>query len=149
MLKLLAKQPCDIVVMHALTVPVDKTIVWENKVNPITEILKLEKRRYQNAQTHMALKTNRLIFDPGIGFGKTPRTSLQLILKSDELTASENRWLYGHSRKSFLSIFSIKSSENRDELTLALSTILAKNGADYLRVHEVATHAKLLDMLCM
>ena len=52
--------------------------------------------------------------------------------------------LIGHSRKSYLKLFTAASAEARDELTLAFSSMLAVQGVRYLRVHNVLRHATLL-----
>jgi dihydropteroate synthase len=87
---------------------------------------------------------HRLIYDPGIGFGKTAEQSLALITRAREIKQSGGRWLYGHSRKSFMKLFEVPPTtatlHPRDALTLQFSRALAEAGIDYLRVHDVAGH---------
>ena len=56
--------------------------------------------------------------------------------------------MFGHSRKSFLMLFSKAKASARDDLTLAFSAALAKAGVDYLRVHAVARHRAMFEQLC-
>lgn len=148
MLKVAAGQKNDIIVMHSLTVPADKAVVWPNDVNPVAEILKW-KSEVIDCACAVRIKPERLIFDPGLGFGKTPEQSLALALAARDLVASGGRWLIGHSRKSFLSLFSDAPASDRDALTLMFSTLLANAGIHYLRVHNVEAHRKLFERLCI
>ena len=147
MLALLAQHDGDIVVMHALTIPADPAQVLAPDVDPIAAIL-----RWKNETTVRAIAfgiaPERLIYDPGIGFGKTPQQSLALVLAAAQLKQSGGRWLFGHSRKSFLTLFTDEKAAARDPLTLAFSAMLARAGADYLRVHNIAAHRVLLTRLC-
>jgi dihydropteroate synthase len=143
----LAASTCDIVVMHALTIPSDKAVVWPPGTNPLTEVLAWKLEVAALAAT-ASIAPERLIFDPGIGFGKTPEQSLALILHAAEIIGQGGRWLYGHSRKSFLTLFSDVPATERDALTLAFSAQLAFAEVDYLRVHAVAKHRALLERIC-
>ena len=90
----------------------------------------------------------RLIYDPGIGFGKTAKQSLALITAAATLKASGGRWLYGHSRKSFMKHAGAADMAARDAMTLEFSKQLAEAGIDYLRVHDVAAHDAMFRRLC-
>lgn len=148
MCALLAQHACDVVVMHSLTIPADKAVILPPGCDPVAEILAWKKQTLKCAETH-TVAANRLIFDPGIGFGKTPEQSLALILAAGQLKASGGRWLFGHSRKSFLHLFTPAPAAERDPLTLAFSAQLAAAGIDYLRVHAVAEHRALFEWLCI
>ena len=143
----LVASTCDIVVMHALTIPADKAVVWPPDTDVVAEILQWKRDVTALAAT-AGIAVERLIFDPGIGFGKTPKQSLALILHAAEIVGQGGRWLYGHSRKSFLTLFSDAPAAERDSLTLAFSSQLAAAGVDCLRVHAVAQHRALLERLC-
>lgn len=147
MLGTLREANCDIVVMHSLTVPVDPAVCWPQNVDPVVEILRWKADIVARA-VEASIAPERLIFDPGLGFGKHPEQSLALALRAGELVASGGRWLIGHSRKSFLKLFAEVAAEERDGLTLALSAALATAGVPYLRVHHVAAHRRLFDALC-
>jgi dihydrofolate synthase/folylpolyglutamate synthase len=126
---------CDVVVMHALTVPANANITLPDDADPVAEVLK-----WKEALLNKGIALHRLIFDPGIGFGKTAQQSLALIKHADTLVASGGRWLIGHSRKSFMDM----PLAQRDAQTVRYSQQLVAKGVDYVRVHDVAGHRNLL-----
>jgi dihydropteroate synthase len=146
LLQTLATRTCDVVVMHALSVPVDPALTLPADCNVVQEMLRWKAAAIARAQAH-GIAAERLVFDPGIGFGKTAEQSLALMLRARELVTSGGRWLYGHSRKSFMKLFTGAEAAARDDLTLAFSAQLAHAGVQVLRVHEAARHAALLDRL--
>jgi dihydropteroate synthase len=78
---------------------------------------------------------NQIIFDPGIGFGKTPIQSLNIIKRIADFKYL-GKIMVGHSRKSFMSLFSEQPAPNRDIETYVSSCYLAINQVDYIRVHD-------------
>jgi len=147
LLAVLARARCDVVVMHALSVPVDPELTLPVSCDVVHEMLRW-KAALQARASSAGLDPARLVFDPGIGFGKTAAQSLNLVHRAGELSGSGGRWLYGHSRKSFLRLFTGAPAGARDDLTLAMSAQLAHAGVHMLRVHDVARHAALFDALC-
>lgn len=145
MCALLAQAECSIVVMHQLGLPVDPARVWGDAVEPVAEILRWKAAVTARAEA-AGIAPERLIYDPGIGFGKTPLQSLALMRRAPELVASGGRWYYGHSRKSFLKLFTDAPPEGRDAWTLSFSQWLVRAGVHYLRVHDVARHKAALCM---
>jgi len=83
------------------------------------------------------LRSDQIILDPGIGFGKTPELN-RALLRFPELMPGY-KVMIGYSRKRFL-------GENRLELepNLAAGRIAIAAGAAFLRVHDVAGHRQLL-----
>ena len=131
----LAASNCRIIAMHALTLPVDPAVRWAEDIDPIAEILRWKQEAIARAEAS-SIASSRLIFDPGIGFGKSAVQSMALVARAGELVASGGEWLYGHSRKSFLGGL----VEARDATTLAISHQLAAAGVQYLRVHDIKGH---------
>ena len=82
--------------------------------------------------------------DPGIGFGKTLEHNLELLRRLGELRSLGRPLLVGTSRKSFIG--RIDSSEAADRIggTIASSVLAAAQGADMLRVHDVAEVAQAI-----
>jgi dihydropteroate synthase len=88
----------------------------------------------------------RVLLDPGIGFGKTLAHNLELLRRLDELGALGRPLVVGTSRKSFLGriIADVEGSEEPVEVaqrlpgTLASSVMAYERGATVLRVHDVA-----------
>jgi len=80
----------------------------------------------------------RILVDPGIGFGKTVAHNLELLDRLDELVALGQPVLIGTSRKSFLG--ALGGGRERDRLagTIATNVIALLRGASVFRVHDVA-----------
>jgi len=141
MCKIMLDHSCDIVFMHHLGIPVEKnkTLPLNNDVisavyaSAKAQLFKLEKR---------GISKERLIFDVGIGYGKTATQSLELIKHIDMFHSLGIRLLVGHSRKSFLTLFTHQDAANRDIETVAISQYLAKKDVHFLRVHDVAANAR-------
>jgi dihydropteroate synthase len=81
---------------------------------------------------------DRIVLDPGIGFGKTPEQSLACIARLHEWRGFDAPLLVGASRKRFIA--SIVPSEPMDRLggSLAAHLLAAENGAAIIRAHDVA-----------
>ncbi|MBR1777543.1 MAG: dihydropteroate synthase [Alphaproteobacteria bacterium] len=89
------------------------------------------------------LKRQNLIFDPGIGFGKSACQSLQILQNLNAFHHFGVRLLIGHSRKSFMKIFTPKQPPQKDTETLAVSLKIAPK-TDILRVHTPIEHKEAL-----
>ena len=83
---------------------------------------------------------DRVVFDPGIGFGKNPLQSLELMREIGRFAGKGLRLLVGHSRKSFMGSFASRDRAERDLVTTGASIALAARGVDILRVHNVGQH---------
>jgi dihydropteroate synthase len=147
MAEILAEHDCDVVVMHALSLPADPNTTLPHDCDVVRAILDW-KRNITKQAAARGIAAERLIYDAGIGFGKTAVQSLKLMTEAAILKQSGGRWLFGHSRKSFLTLFTDAASAQRDDLTLAWSAQLAASGIDYVRVHEVARHTALFEKIC-
>lgn len=90
----------------------------------------------------------RIIVDPGIGFGKTAEENWALLGHLDELVTLEHRVLVGVSRKRFLAPFSAEDAAptERDAATATISALAAQAGAWAVRVHDVASTRATLDV---
>ncbi len=81
---------------------------------------------------------DKIIIDPGIGFGKTLEHNLEIIKKLDEFSGLEKPILIGPSRKSFIGkILGDLPVTERLEGTAAAIAISIFNGANIIRVHDV------------
>ena len=81
----------------------------------------------------------RLIVDPGFGFGKDWRQNLELLRRLGELRALGRPILVGLSRKSTIGRVLGLPEHDRLEGTLATTALAIANGADIVRVHDVRT----------
>jgi dihydropteroate synthase len=89
----------------------------------------------------------QLLFDPGIGFGKTVGHNLLLLSHLDSLRAAGRPVALGVSRKSFLgALTGSPALEDRAWPTVALTSFARSRGAVLIRVHEVRANAEALRM---
>ena len=84
----------------------------------------------------------RLIVDPGIGFGKTVEHNLELLRRQDEFLALGRPLLLGFSRKAFLGVILDRPPAGRLEGTIAAAVLSVERGAHILRVHDVGAVAR-------
>ncbi len=142
-LKEVAASGCKIVTMHSFSIPPTKDRVLSYRQNASTQMRIWGEMMLWRMQKH-GFSVEDVIIDPGIGFGKSIYQNLSIIRGIQELRIGGAKILIGHSRKSFMSGFSRADVINRDLETAAISCNLAKSGVDFLRVHNVAAHHRLL-----
>lgn len=135
--------PCGLVVMHSLRVPADSGAVLPAGADAVEVFTRFAEERV-NALLDAGIAQERIILDPGIGFGKTHAQNLALIRAAGPLRSMGIPLLYGHSRKSFFAQFSNAPAQERDTLTVLTSLFLAGWGIDYLRVHNTRLHAEAM-----
>lgn len=143
MLDLLFDSSCDYVLMHSLTVPADPSKTLSQDCDPIVELRHWLQMKLELLDSK-GIDLRRVIFDPGIGFGKTAAQSLAIIERIEEFSDLPLRILIGHSRKSFLKNMGAYDRADRDVATLALSMNLARKGVDILRVHDFESHTRAI-----
>jgi len=88
----------------------------------------------------------RIIIDPGVGFGKTLDQNLALVNRLDELKTLGYPLLVGTSRKSFIGHVLSLPVDQRLEGTAATVAIAIARGVDIVRVHDVASIARIVRM---
>jgi len=87
----------------------------------------------------------KIIIDPGIGFGKTVEDNWEIIKELETLRVMGSPVLLGASRKSFIGkTFEIGDMKERDSITSFISQFAIQNGVNFLRVHDVNLHKRLL-----
>lgn len=145
MCELIQSHPCDTVFMHHLGVPTNKNRCLPLNEDPVRLVYEWAERRLAEFDTK-GIPLSRLIFDPGIGYGKTPEQSLEIIQHIAKFQPLGIRLFVGHSRKSFLSLFTTRPPAERDMETMLVSLQLAKS-VDYLRIHHVELHARALRLI--
>jgi dihydropteroate synthase len=92
------------------------------------------------------IEREKIIVDPGIGFGKTVEQNLQLMVELAELKVLGRPILLGPSRKSFIGYTLELPPEERMEGTAAAVAIGIARGADILRVHDVKEMVRIARM---
>jgi len=94
------------------------------------------------------VKEQQIILDPGIGFGKRkPDQDFEILRGIRELKNMGFPVLIGLSRKSFMGHVLKKKASDLLPATLVLNAIALSQGADIIRVHDVADHKDLLALL--
>jgi dihydropteroate synthase len=86
----------------------------------------------------------RILLDPGIGFGKTAEHNLELLARLDELAELGRPLVIGTSNKSFLGRLTGRPVGQRLAATIATCVVAYERGARLFRVHEVAPIADAL-----
>ena len=84
------------------------------------------------------IERDRLVLDPGFGFGKTLEHNLELLRRFQELSVEALPMLAGISRKSMLGAITARAVEDRLAASIAAALLAAQRGARLLRVHDVA-----------
>jgi dihydropteroate synthase len=87
---------------------------------------------------------DRIVLDPGIGFGKTPEQSLTAIARLDRLRAFGLPLLIGLSRKRFINAVVPSQPQDRLAGSLAGAVLAVLEGAAIVRVHDVAETVQAL-----
>ncbi|HEY0849273.1 MAG TPA: dihydropteroate synthase [Bradyrhizobium sp.] len=86
----------------------------------------------------------RIVLDPGIGFGKTQEQSMQVLARLGELCSFGQPILVGASRKRFISTVTPSEPQQRLGGSIAAHLIAAQNGAKIIRAHDVAETVQAL-----
>jgi 2-amino-4-hydroxy-6-hydroxymethyldihydropteridine diphosphokinase/dihydropteroate synthase len=133
--KLCRDSKIDFVLMHSLSVPPTQDRVLPQNVSPLISLRTWFSLRFQELEA-MGLPIDRVVIDPGIGFGKTPLQSLEILANIKELQTLNARLLVGASRKSFLHTLTSDCTEFRDAMSNGISHFLANQGVDILRLHN-------------
>lgn len=135
MASVLAKFNVPVILMHKQGSPKNM------QVNPsynslIPEIIAYLQSRIKLAEDH-GIKSDQIIIDPGIGFGKTTEHNLEILRDLRKFKLLNKPILIGTSRKSFIGKILNLPVEDRLEGTSATVAIAIANGADIIRVHDV------------
>jgi dihydropteroate synthase len=110
----------------------------------IAEISDYFQERIDYAQGR-GIQRQKIILDPGIGFGKRLEDNVAIVRQLRRFAAFELPLLVGLSRKSFLGLLGgEKSAERRDAETVAANLVAVRNGAAILRVHDVGAAVRAL-----
>ncbi|PIW88712.1 MAG: dihydropteroate synthase, partial [Nitrospirae bacterium CG_4_8_14_3_um_filter_44_28] len=140
--KVVSQYKVPVVIMHIKGTPKDM------QANPIYEALIPEITDYFRESIRLAVESgiteDKIIIDPGIGFGKTFDHNLEIIKNLREFTLLEKPLLVGVSRKAFIGkILGDAPVSERLEGSEAAAAISILNGANIIRVHDVKEMKKV------
>ena len=139
MIALARDADCDWIAMHHVTIPADPQATLPDDEDPFDAVEAWLRERMEIWDAG-GLNLERIIFDPGIGFGKNRLQSLRLLRRAGEFRRHGLRVLVGHSRKSFMKSFAGEDEGARDLATVGASLHLCAQGVDIIRVHDVPGH---------
>ncbi|MFA5085757.1 MAG: dihydropteroate synthase [Candidatus Omnitrophota bacterium] len=131
-----AKYRAGIILMHMKGSPRDMQIdpIYIDVVKDIIKSLKVS----INLAKRAGIKDDKIIIDPGIGFGKTVGHNLEILRALECFKKIGYPLCIGTSRKSFIGkILGSKDPEDRLAGSLTTAVIAAVNGANIIRVHDV------------
>ena len=94
----------------------------------------------------VGIDLDRVIIDPGFGFGKTAEQNFELLARLSELQGLGQPVLVGLSRKSMISSVLDRLPEQRMVASVALALMAVERGARIVRVHDVAATFDALSM---
>ena len=129
----------DWIAMHNLGIPASKDKTLPADCDPVETVehwLIEQLEQWDKA----GLDLSRIIFDPGIGFGKDGLQSLKLLRQARRFRQHGVRVLLGHSRKSFMKNFSAMDIQDKDLTTVGAALNLCAQGVDIIRVHSIPMH---------
>jgi dihydropteroate synthase len=134
-----------LVIMHNVTLHADpkKTVPQELNITSVVKDWLLRKADYLMSY---GIRKDQIIFDPGVGMGKTAEQSWQLIRDAKIFVDLGYPVYYGHSRKSFTNLVTDKPFAERDLETSVISSYLSSQGVDYLRVHDVEMNSRAISI---
>lgn len=92
------------------------------------------------------IKKDRIILDPGVGFGKTYEQNLEAIARLEELNKFGYPLLLGTSRKSVVGLTLNLPADQRVEGTLVTTVFGVIKGAAFVRVHDVKENVRAIRM---
>ncbi|TKX68600.1 dihydropteroate synthase [Halorubrum sp. GN11GM_10-3_MGM] len=143
MRSVVADADCPVIVMHSLDAPVDPDADPEYD-DAVGEVVDALRERLALADT-AGIDRDRVIVDPGIGFGKSPAEDFELLARCGEFAALGCPVLVGHSHKSLYGAVG-RDADDREHATVAGTALAADRGADIVRVHDVAENRAAVDV---
>jgi dihydropteroate synthase len=135
MLNVCAAAKCGVILMHMQGTPQTMQLAprYDDVVREVAHYLQT---RIQELVVR-GIAADRIMVDPGIGFGKTAAHNLELLSHIAALKSTGRPVLIGHSRKRFLQKVLGRPIEEATFGTIGVAIAVAQQGADLIRVHDV------------
>jgi dihydropteroate synthase len=150
---IVAKSRCPVILMHNRSNPASVEVRTQlgnayigAEYENLIEDVKRELMDSVNLAREAGVSDERIILDPGIGFGKKVAHNLELINRLDEIRTLGFPVLFGPSRKSFIGYTLDLPPDQRLEGTAAAIAIGIARGADIVRVHDVEYMTRVAKM---
>ena len=148
LMQVAAAAGAELVLMHRLVAPGDDRYSDRYEREPqygdvVRDVGVWLAERVQ-AALRAGMSTDRVLIDPGFGFGKSVTQNFEMLRRLGEFAGLGHRVLVGLSRKSFLGAATgAPDPADRLPATLAAAMLAMRAGASVLRVHDVAAHAQV------
>ncbi|HEY5815625.1 MAG TPA: dihydropteroate synthase [Solirubrobacterales bacterium] len=139
---LCAERGAGLVLMHMQGDP--RTMQVDPTYDDVVDDVKAFLAERLQAAVDAGVDEERVWLDPGIGFGKVLEHNLELLRRLAELRELGRPLVVGTSRKSFIGKVDGSAVDERLGGTIASSVLAATEGADVLRVHDVAEMAQAM-----
>jgi len=130
-----AEAGVPVILMHMKGTPADMQVrpCYDDVAAEIIEFL----RKAMDRAVGSGIRRDRIIVDPGIGFGKTFNHNLEILKDLGRFRSLDAPLLVGSSRKAFIGRILDKEVHERDTGTMATVAAAVMNGAHIVRVHNV------------
>lgn len=144
MARIAAEYNAGLVLMHMRGTPqqMQHDTVYSDLIGEIVAYLTVSIAKAESA----GVAPNRIMVDPGIGFGKDLEGNLSIIRSIVRLQSLNKPILIGASRKSFIGRLTGADTGNRLAGSIAAATAAVLNGASAVRVHDVAETRQAVDL---
>ncbi|MEW5766165.1 MAG: dihydropteroate synthase [bacterium] len=144
MVEVVAGSNCGVVIMHMAGSPRDMQInpSYRDLLGEVSDFL----RQAVSRAVEAGVEPQRIVIDPGIGFGKTVEHNLEILRRLGEFKSLGQPILVGPSRKSLIGHVLNLPVEERLEGTAATVTAAILHGADIVRVHDVKQMKRVAKM---
>jgi len=141
---LAAERDVPVIIMHSIDTPVDpdRIIDYDDVVADVINELRERVLLAEKA----GIQREKLIVDPGLGFGKSAEESFALLNRIDEFHALGCPVLVGHSHKSMFGHID-RDAADRLAATIAATALATDRGADVIRVHDVDENRAAVDVI--
>jgi dihydropteroate synthase len=145
MVRVCGEKKAAVVLMHKRGTPADMQDdpYYEDAAAEVAAFL----REAADRAIRQGIGRERIILDPGIGFGKRLQDNLEIVHRLAEIYGSGYPLLMGVSRKGFIGKLTGKPAEERLPGTLAVEAWCVLRGAHILRVHDVKETADMVTVL--
>jgi dihydropteroate synthase len=132
---IVAAAGAEVCLMHMLGEP--RTMQDDPRYDDVVSDVKAFLEARMAFAVAAGIAEERVLLDPGIGFGKTLGHNLELVRRLDELAALGRPVVMGASRKSFLGRITGRDVGDRVAATVAVNVLAFERGARVFRVHDV------------
>lgn len=145
MVDIVIRHNASIVIMHMKGTPktMQKNPNYDNVIDEICDFL----TNQVDFAINKGVSSDKIIIDPGIGFGKTLNDNYEIIAKLSRICDLGHPVLVGPSRKSFIGTTLDEPVEKRLEGSVTAAAMCYHSGAKILRVHDVKETKKSLSIV--